>query len=132
MTLWRTPSDLSARYAVTTERLLAHAHRGHLPVRRGSPDGLLLDETTVAQLFPRREASIGAAPPHLGLLGTVRLAAPAPPVPLDQPAPLPSPAPAPDPRADRRHATRLSGLRSVSLGPTAPLTLASTTTGTDG
>ncbi len=69
--------ELSYRYLVSAERLLAYALRGNLSMTR--EDGLLrFDAAQVARLFPKRGEAGGASEPsaRLGTLGRIRLGVP--------------------------------------------------------
>jgi hypothetical protein len=82
---WKTAADISTRYLVGEQRLLAYAERGNLPLFR-RPDGVVLfDESVVALYFRPRSAATAAndqsapSPNGLGIIGLSRLGE-APPV----------------------------------------------------
>lgn len=99
MPTWMTAAQISERYAVGEDRLMAYGRRGNLPFCRTPEGTTLYDERAVARFFrPRGPALVvarAARGPHLGLLGVMRLG--------DKPSQgVPSPAtPAPNVRAFR-------------------------------
>ncbi len=82
MANWMTAAEISARYVVGEQKLLAYAQRGNLPLMRQDGGATLFDESVVALYFrPRNAAAAQALPPNvrgLGVLGVSRLGDPAP------------------------------------------------------
>jgi hypothetical protein len=83
MAVWKSASDLQDLYAVSEERLEAFARRGNLPFRREASGAILYEEGGVARLFRSRGGGLtisaeAASNPGFGVLGAMRLGAPAP------------------------------------------------------
>jgi hypothetical protein len=129
MANWMTTAEISARYIVGEQKLLAYAHRGNMPMFRG-PDGIVLfDESFAAQLFRPRDPAAAVAvtapsgKPNLGILGVMRMGdqpdAAAAPASMRVPVPVASPQ---EPTLSLRQAHRraLRGASTVAQ-PEAPM-----------
>ncbi len=79
MANWMTVAEISARYVVGEQKLLAFAARGNMPMLRGEDGIIRFDEHHARMLFRPRDpaAAIPVADtsgkPNLGVLGAARL-----------------------------------------------------------
>ncbi|MFT3765645.1 MAG: hypothetical protein QM820_09035 [Minicystis sp.] len=111
MANWMTVSEISARYIVGEQKLLAYARRGNMPMMRCEDGSILFDGSYAAQLFrPRSPEAAITAPatgkPNMGVLGVSRLGEKAAPQQTiaAQTTPLPT---TPEPSVRRSHRREL-------------------------
>lgn len=80
---WMTAAELSERYMVGEQTLLAYAARGDMPMFRTPAGTIHFDETRASRIFrpraPAQDLQVAASDPRsLGVLGMTRLGSPPP------------------------------------------------------
>ena len=109
MGAWLTAEQVGARYLVGEERLLEHAQRGNLALRRCAGETVVFDGDGVARLFRLRGTAAGSVKETtattFGVLGVVRLGEEA----AEPEAAAATELPRMEGREARRRALRLAG-----------------------